>query len=176
MKSSDQGTGPPKELAQLLKLRKVRVDAAEAEVRARRAECEAAEVAIEQRRVRIEEDRRRVERHADFVVGAGARDLPRLAGCYSAFRAMLGDKLERSEYGLIDDQETLEQHQSTLLDARQAWLREQARRDGIEEALTRSRTALARRRDGLAEDEVDELRRLGPLHLTPPSRSRHDDQ
>jgi hypothetical protein len=170
MKSSASGTGPPKELAQLLRLRKVRVDAAEALVRERRAECEASDAAVQARRERIEADRREVERHAAFVVGDGARDLPRLAASFQAFRAMLGDRLERSEYGLIDDQETLEQSQSTLLDARQAWLREQARRDGIQEALVRSRRALALQREARAEDEVDELRRGGPLPS--PSRSR----
>lgn len=171
MKSSE-GMGPPKELAQLLRLRKVRVEAAEAQVRAQRAECDAAEAAVQARHQRIEEDRLQVERHAAHVVGDGASDLPRFAAYFTAFRAKLDDTLERSEYGLIDDQETLEKTQSDLLDMRQAWMREQARQDGVEEALKRSRSALARKREGQVDDEVDEIRRSGPVSPAASSPTR----
>ena len=49
-----------------------------------------------------------VERHARFSVGAGAVDLARLAPCFTAFREQIEERLERVEYGLIDDEEALE--------------------------------------------------------------------
>ena len=84
MRSSDQGTGPPKELAQLLRLRQVRVDAAEAAVRLQRAECEQAAAAVQARLHQIEANRCNVNNHATYAVGQGASDLARMPTLFSA--------------------------------------------------------------------------------------------
>lgn len=163
MHSSDQGTGPPKELAQLLRLRQVRVEAAEAAVRLQRAECEQAAAAVQARMQQIEANRRDVTDHAAYTVGGGAIDLARMPVLFTSFRAKLDDTLERSEYALIDDEEALEASEAKLREKRTAWMREQSRRDGVSETLQRSRRAIARRADLQADNEADELRRVGPL-------------
>jgi len=163
MRSSDQGTGPPKELAQLLRLRQVRVDAAEAAVRLQRAECEQAAAAVQARLHQIEANRCNVNNHATYAVGQGANDLARMPTLFSAYRAQLDDTLERSEYALIDDEQALEASEARLRDKRQAWMREQSRRDGVGETLQRSRRAVSRRTDLQAENDADELRRIGLL-------------
>ncbi len=163
MRSSDQGGGPPKDLAQLLRLREVRVETAQAAVRVQRDACEQAAAAVQARQQHIADNRRDVARHAAYAVGAGASDLPRLSALFGAFREQLDDTLERNEYGLVDDEETLEESESQLLERRQAWMREQSRRDGVEEALQRSRRAIARQAENLTDNEADELRRRSPL-------------
>ena len=163
MRSSDQGTGPPKELAQLLRLRQVRVDAAEAAVRLQRAECEQAAAAVQARLHQIEANRCNVNNHATYAVGQGASDLARMPTLFSAYRAQLDDTLERSEYALIDDEQALEASEARLRDKRQAWMREQSRRDGVGETLQRSRRAVSRRTDLQAENDADELRQIGLL-------------
>jgi len=163
MRSSDQGTGPPKELAQLLRLRQVRVDAAEAAVRQQRAECEQAAAAVQARLQQIESNRHNVTVHAAYTVGGGAEDLARMPSLFAAFRSKLDDTLERSEYALIDDEEALEASEAKLRDKRTAWMREQSRRDGIGDTLQRSRRAILRRADLQSENDADELRRVGPL-------------
>lgn len=163
MKSSDPGNGPPKALAQLLRLRNVRVDAAQAEVQRQRAECARAADAVQQRLQHIAENRQHVDRHAAYTVGDGVQDLPRLAPLFSAFREKLGDTLERNEYALVDDEETLEAEQARLRDRQQAWRREQSRRDGIGEALQRSRRTLAQHADQQADNDADECTPNGTL-------------
>ncbi len=157
MKSS-AGMGPPKELKQLLRLRQVRVESAELKVREQRVAVEAAEVAVQTRHERIQADRNLVAQHLANTVGDAAHSLPRFAMYYSAFGERLGEKLERNEYGLLDDQETLESEKSLLIEKRHTWLREQSREDGVKEALKRSKTAKAQKLESQAEDEVDELK------------------
>lgn len=171
MNSTDLRFGPPLQLAQLLRLRQMRVDAAEAQVREQRAVCEAGETAVQARLGHIDTDRQRVERHAAYLVGDGAADLPRFAASFLAHGERLDDALERSEYGLIADQEMLNNNQARLLERRQGWLREQARQHGLAEALRRSRAAQTRRADRQAEDEADERPCSGgPLAAPSPFR------
>ncbi|MEY4561543.1 MAG: hypothetical protein RLZZ618_820 [Pseudomonadota bacterium] len=171
MRSSDQGTGPPKELAQLLRLRKVRVDAAQTAVQMQRVECDKAAAAVQQRLVKIQEGRQNVRQLASYTVGQGASDIPRLVACFTAFREKLNDALERNEYALMDDEHDLESSQALLREKRQAWMREQSRRDGVEEALVRSRRALVLKSDIQTDNEADELGRSAPLavQVSPPS-------
>jgi hypothetical protein len=163
MSASAKSFGPPKELSQLLRLRQVRVDAAEAQVRAQRAACEAAQAVVEQRQRTIEEDRRSMAQQAEFAVGQGAVDLPRMAAYVNAFRASLKDKIERGEYALGGEKRELEDSRALLVQKQREWMREQSRHKGIEEALRRSRRAKTQRQETQAEDEVDELRRSGPM-------------
>jgi hypothetical protein len=141
----------------------VRVDAAEAKVREQRTKCETIEGTIEQCMKLIETDRQQMAEHASHVVGVGAADLPRMALYYNAFRDRLGAKLKDDEYKLIALQEDLEKAQKVLYELRQAWLREQSRQDGVQEALKRSRKAVAQQRDVQTENEADELRCTGPV-------------
>jgi flagellar biosynthesis chaperone FliJ len=155
--------GSPSELSQLLRLRKVRVDAAQAQVAAQRSACEAALTAVQTRLASIEKDRQQVAQHRACSIGPDAADLPSLGHIVRAFASKLDDALERNEYALIDDEAALEQNQSELRRLHQAWLREQSRADGVQQTLARSRRALAQQRETQAEDALDELPRTHPL-------------
>lgn len=166
MRSLTPDTGPPRALALLRRLRDVRVAAAEAAVRAQRAECAQAAAAVQERLGQIAERRDTVARQAAYTVGAGAPHLPHLATVFTAHRAQVDEQLERSEYGLIDDEQALEAAEARLAECQQAWRREQARRDGVDDLLRRSRRAEARRTDHQAENDADE--RARPVPTTPP--------
>jgi hypothetical protein len=178
MRSNDAGIGQPKELAQLLRLRQVRVDAAQAAVTAQRDKCAEAQSAVVARQSLIENNRIALAQHASYMVGAGAADMPRAVAMVSAFKEKLKEQLERNEYGLMDDEEHLREQQTLLREAQDEWLREQSRHDGIKEALQRSRRALSRRADIQAENDADELRPGGPLRtmLAPEASKASPDQ
>lgn len=174
MKSATPALGHPADMAQLLRLRSLRADAAERQVQARRREVEAAAAAVAQRQRDIAAARDEVERHARFSVGAGAVDLARLAPCFTAFREQIEERLERVEYGLIDDEEALEAAEAALEAARRELSRAQARRDAVDDALQRSRRAQALGHERAADAELEDLPALSGRsgHPTPlPSRS-----
>jgi hypothetical protein len=163
MKSATPTLGHPADLAQLLRLRTLRADAAEQQVRLKRREVEAAAAAVAQRQRDIAAARDEVDRHARFSVGAGAVDLARLAPCFTAFREQIEERLERVEYGLIDDEEALETAEAELDAARRELSRAQARRDAVDDALQRSRRALVLGRERASDAELEDLPALcGP--------------
>jgi flagellar biosynthesis chaperone FliJ len=162
MKSATPQGSPP-ELKQLLRLRQVRVDAAQAQVAAQRSACDAALATVQTRLASIEQDRQQVAQHRLRSIGPDAVDLPRLGHLIRAFTSKLDDTLERNEYGLIDDEAALEQNQSELSRLHHAWLREQSRADGVQQTLDRSLRAVAQQRETQTEDEQDELQRTSPL-------------
>jgi hypothetical protein len=163
MRSRSSHTGPPRALAQLRRLRDVRVAAAEAAVRQERDACAQAAAAVEARLGEIAAHRDGVQRHARYTVGEGAADLPHLATVFTGFREQVDERLERSEYALIDDEEALEAAQRRLAERQQAWRREQSRRDGVDDLLVRSRRAEARQVERQAEQDADELPTRTPL-------------
>jgi len=156
MRSRSADTGPPRALAQLRRLRDLRVEAAEAAVRAQRAECAAAAAAVRARLGEIAAHREHVRCQAAYTVGAGAPDLPLLSAQFTAFRAAVDERLERSEYALIDDEAALEAAEARLAACQQAWRREQSRRDGVEEMQIRSRRAEVRRTEVQAATDAEE--------------------
>lgn len=157
MTSADAPLARPADLAQLLRLRSLRADAAEQRMQACRRDVEAAAAAVAQRQRDIDAARRRVEGHARFSVGPGAADLARLASCFTAFREQIDEDLERMEYALIDDEETLEAAQAALDEARRELSRAQARRDAVADTLKRSRMALSLGRERAADAELEDL-------------------
>lgn len=164
MKTSDPALGSPADLAQLKRLRQARVEAAEQRVFAQRRVCEEAQAAVDAQARRIEAERERVRLHALHRVGAGASSLPRFQGLDAAFREDLDDNRDRAEYDLIDRQETLADEQAALRERQREWLREQARRDAVSDALVRSRAAVALGRERSAESEAEDTRRVAAFH------------
>lgn len=156
MRSRSPDTGPPRALAQLRRLRDLRVEAAEAAVRARRDDCARAAAAVQARLGEIAVRRETVARHAAYTVSDGAPDLPLLSPQFSAYRAQVDEGLERSEYALMDDEAELEASQARLAAAQTAWRREASRRDGVDELLVRSRRAAALHVERLADHDADE--------------------
>lgn len=166
MRSRSPDTGPPRALAQLRRLRDLRVEAAEAVVRARRDDCARAAAAVQARLGEIAARREVVRRHAAYTVGGGAPDLPHLSRQFSAYRAQVDEGLERCEYALMDDEAELEAAQARLAEAQAAWRREVSRRDGVDELLVRGRRAAARHVERLADDDADERACAAPVTRT----------
>ncbi|MBW8829722.1 MAG: hypothetical protein JF606_09885 [Burkholderiales bacterium] len=154
------------EVAQLLRLRKLRAEAARIERETARAKRDAAQQAVLEREAQVQ--RLRVERNAlgESVV-AIAPAMALLAPFASARREVLDDALERAEYALIDDEEVLTQAQSAFDEAHAAWQKAVARCDAVEklhETTRRDATLAAEER---AEREVDVSPRSVMLEGTP---------
>jgi flagellar biosynthesis chaperone FliJ len=148
------------ELAQLLRLRRLREDAARLDCQRRREARDAAQAAVTAREAEVA--RLRNQRHS-LVQRAGhehAPAMPRLGIFTSTRREMLDDLLERAEYALIDDEESLTEAQDALDAAQAAWQREMARCEAMQMLRDRvqrdSRLVDAAR----AERELDASRRV----------------
>jgi hypothetical protein len=128
------------ELAQLLRLRELRVRAAARQCAACRDALEDAQAAVERRQRRIEAWKQRRDDLAQQVVGAAAPAIGRFAASVAALREHLVTELERDEYGLIDDENELDLAQQRLDDALAQWRRERAREDGVRDLLMQARS------------------------------------
>jgi len=168
MRSRSPDSGPPRALAQLRRLRDLRVDAAEAVVRVRRDDCARAIAAVQARLAEIAVRRETVSRHAAYTVGGGAPDLPHLSPQFVAYRAQVDEGLERSEYALMDDEAELEAAQARLADAQATWRREVSRRDSVDELLVRSRRTAALQVERAADLDADERTGASPVTFTRP--------
>jgi len=147
---------PPKELSQLLRLRELRVQAAERECEQRRRALHEAEAALQQRQQRIADWQQRRASLSRQVVGAAAPQLARFAPHAAAQRAWLEDQLERDEYGLIDDEEERGVRQQALDDAMREWQRQRAREDGMRDLLQQARGQLQRLEELRAELDAED--------------------
>jgi len=143
-------------LAQLLRLREMRVSAAEAEYRAKQTERDAALAAMRERQKRIEDLRRQRAALSDYVIAQGATEFTRLAGFASARRAWLDEALERDEYWLLDDERELREAEAQVAEARQQWLRARSRETGTQSLLDDTRRTQARDAEQRQEMEASE--------------------
>ncbi|MED5621618.1 hypothetical protein [Ideonella sp. BN130291] len=132
--------GDPDELALLLRLRELRVRTAARHCMLCRHAVEDAQAAVERRQRRIDAWKRRRDDLAQQVVGPAAPAIGRFAASAAALREHLDTELERDEYGLIDDENELDQAQQRLDDAMAQWRRERAREDGVRDLLQQART------------------------------------
>jgi hypothetical protein len=163
MKSAGGNEGKPKELAQLLRLRQVQVDKAEELMRAKRRACEEAREAVKTAEKKLEDDKTAQRDFAYYMIHEGATDLARMGTWMQNYRTHLGDVVVQSEGALVKAKEFVEQCEAELKESHAQWLRETARRDGVEAALKRSRAAVVRAADLKAEAEVEELVTSGPM-------------
>lgn len=147
--------------AQLLRLRGLRVQAAERVLRERQAERAAALQAAAERERRIESHRRQIDELAVATVDDCAARVGRWAPCISAWREKLDDLLERDEYGLIDDQDHLAEVDERCAQARRLWQREQAREGVARELLQQARKGRLRAEQAAADLEFEERRPSG---------------
>jgi hypothetical protein len=145
-----------KETAQLLKLRSLRVQRArERRVQAQEA-VERAEQAVLAREQDIERGKQALAALARHVVHTLAPRLPRWVGVADAERERLADRLERDEYGLIDDENALEQAQEALQQARAELSRALAREDAVRGLVQDQRRAAERVREQRVELEIED--------------------
>jgi flagellar biosynthesis chaperone FliJ len=122
----------PDELSQLVRLRRLREEAARLDFQQRREARDAAQAAVTA--CEAEVTRLRRERMS-LLQRAGhqhATAMPRLGLFTSTRREMLDDLLERAEYALGDEEDGLKQAQEALDTAQAAWQRERARCEAVQ--------------------------------------------
>jgi len=159
-----------RELGQLLRLRRLREEAARAERDAARAARDDAQTAVRQREALVERLRLQRDALGAYVVGGGAASMARLAPFASARREVLDDALERAEYALIDDEEALQRAERAFAQAQSAWLRTAARSRAVEQLTERTRRGFARAAEARAERELDTPRRASAHPITEGAR------
>lgn len=139
------------ELSQLLRLRRLRVEAARLAREEKRRALDEAIAAVRAREAEIERLRGERGDLRERIVADIAPTLPRFMHYVGARVEMLDDLLERAEYGLIDDEEDLEAAQEAFDDATAAWQQAMARCDAVQ----RLRDTTARRLRRAAEEKTE---------------------
>jgi hypothetical protein len=141
---------------QWLRLRQLRVQRArQALAEAQQQESQAL-AAVEHREACIEQGRERLLALALHWGGPGSADMPRWNGQVQAHRESLAERLERDEYALLDERDTLEQALARVLQRRADLARAQAREDAVDATLKTQRAALLRSREQQAEVDVED--------------------
>lgn len=146
----------PRDAAQLLRLRSLRVQRAREACAKTRLEVEQAQAVVNERQHAIERSQRQMTELADAIVTTLAPDLPRLSGLIAANRERLADRLERDEYALIDDEHALEQAQERAQQAGAELTRALAREDAVRGLAKQARRAVLHAREQRAELEIED--------------------
>src|SRR5882672_3692814 len=152
----------PREAQQLCKLRALRVQRAREGVALAQAEAQQAADAVRQRLQQIERVRRSLDDLQHAVVTSLAPSLPRWSDVTTAQRERLADRLEREEYGLIQDERVLEAAEEKLQQARAELTRALAREDVVRDLAKQARRAQVHEREQRAERELEDQGK--PIH------------
>lgn len=141
---------------QWLRLRQLRVQRArEALTQAQREEAQA-RAAVDARMVRIEQGRALIAELARHWGGEGCVGMPRWGGQVVAHREAQAERLERDEYALLDEQETLEQAQAAVRQRRAELVRAEAREAAVDATLKDQRRQASQAREQRAELEAED--------------------
>ena len=144
------------EAQQLCKLRALRVQRARERIAPAQAEVDKALAAMHQRQRQIDQLREAIRALRDAIVTTLAPSLPRWSQVTSAQQDRLADQLERSEYGLIDDEEAFEAAQEKLQQARSELTRAMAREDAVRGLVQQARRGRLQVREQRAERDLDD--------------------
>lgn len=146
----------PREAAQMLRLRSLRVQRAREACAKAKLEVERAQAAVRERQRTIERGQREMAALAEAVVTTLAPALPRWSGMVAANRERLADQLERDEYALIDDERELEQTQERAQQAGAELTRALAREDAVRGLAKQARSAVLHAREQRTEIEIED--------------------
>jgi len=152
-----------RELSQLLRLRRLRAEAARTERERRRTLLAAAQTALDEGEAVVRRLRAERATLAKCVCGPIAQQMPRLASFASARAERLDDTLERAVYAVIDCREALSDAQSAFDAAQAAWLHATARCDAVEKLDTTTRRDAASAAEERAERETEAVPGATPL-------------
>ncbi|WP_457444452.1 hypothetical protein [Roseateles sp. P5_E4] len=144
------------EARQWLRLRQLRVQRARLALAQAQAEERQAVAAVEDREARIEQGRRLIVELAFHWGGAGSADMPRWVHQVQAHGEALAERLERDEYALLDERETLGQAQAEVQRRRADLARAQAREDAVDATLKDQRRQASQAREQQAELETED--------------------
>jgi len=146
----------PHEAQQLCRLRQLRVQRARDSCKQAQAAVAPAQAAVQRRQQQIAEGRQAIDAWGRAVVHELAPQLPRWSTLIVAQRDRLAERLERDEYGLIDDERQLEQAQEQLQQARAALTRALAQEDAVRGLLAQARREVGAARERRAEVELED--------------------
>lgn len=132
---------------QLKRLRALRERTALNALRQAEAEVRTAEAALQQRQQLMASLQGQRESLTQRIVRDCAPRLGRLASYASAAQEDLDDQLERTEYALIDDEETLSAARARAEEARRAWLRAVSQSGSADSLIGEARKAVLRARE-----------------------------
>lgn len=144
---------------QWLRLRQLRVQRARRALAQAQAEQARAQAVVDEREARIAHHRACVEELAQHWSGPGSVDLPRWGDQLKLHREALADRLERDEYALLEERETLEQAQAAVAQRRAELARAQAREDAVDATLKDQRRHQLQAREQQAELDAEDARR-----------------
>lgn len=147
---------------QWLRLRQLRVQRAREALAQAQAREAAARAAVQAREDAIEQRRRHLDGLARHWGGPGSVDLPRWAGQLQAHRDALHERLERDEYALLDERETLDEAQAAVRQRRADLTRAQAREEAVDATLADHRRQRGLGREQRAELDAEDAARREP--------------
>lgn len=142
-------------LAQMLRLRRLREDMASQQLEAQRRERLTLAATLETHRQHYETTLRQHSAFLQWAHGEGAALTVNLHAQMTARRSALAEACERAEYAMIDDEEALAQLDEQIAESHAQWVRACARTRAIQQLMDRTRSDLAREREVRAERELD---------------------
>lgn len=145
----------PVEVAQLQRLRQLRVDQARSRCQQAEAALVAARQALARREASIAALRADLAGLADACCGAAFAQLPRWGDTLRAHRAALADRLEREDDARLGDEDACERAAAQRNDSRRALARARGREDAMHDVVRQVRRAQAWRVEQQAERELD---------------------
>ena len=149
----------PADARQWLRLRQLRVQRARRALAQAQAEQARAQAVVDEREARIAHNRACLSELARHWSGAGSVDLPRWSGQLKIHREALADRLERDEYALLEERETLEQALAAVAQRRAELARAQAREDAVDATLKEQRREQTLAREQQAELDAEDAPR-----------------
>ncbi|MGM9482131.1 hypothetical protein ACS5PN_13165 [Roseateles sp. NT4] len=144
---------------QWLRLRQLRVRRALQALQQAQSREMQARLAVDIREAAIDFGRTRLAELAQHWGGPGSVDMPRWGEQLKIHREVLADRLERDEYALLEEQETLEQAQTEVARCRTDLARAQAREDAVDATLKDQRRQDLQAREQQAELDAEDARR-----------------
>jgi hypothetical protein len=150
---------PQAHARQWLRLRQLRVQRARQALARAQAEEGQARAAVNAREVQIEQGRARLTGLLSHWGGPGSADMPRWCAQVQAHREALAERLERDEYALLDERETLEQAQGVVRERRADLARAESREAAVEATLKDQRRQARQAHEQQAELEAEDAGR-----------------
>jgi multidrug resistance efflux pump len=150
---------PQAHARQWLRLRQLRVQRARQALARAQAEEGQARAAVNAREVQIEQGRARLTGLLSHWGGPGSADMPRWGDQVQAHREALAERLERDEYALLDERETLEQAQGVVRERRADLARAESREAAVEATLKDQRRQARQAHEQQAELEAEDAGR-----------------
>jgi hypothetical protein len=144
---------------QWLRLRQLRVQRARQALAQAQAALGQALAAVQAREASIARHREQIVALALHWGGPGSVAMPRWGRQVQAHGEALAERLERDEYALLDERETLQQAEGAVRERRADLARAQAREDAVEATLKDQRRQLSQAREQQAELEAEDARR-----------------